>query len=431
MNYLYFFINILLVAFFCYKLRLIGRGYLSAPGIYLGLSVLPTFTLLFPSEYASFEGRAGIGDYSLSLILHTGFMGVGLFAAYFIFNNARLPKRKFVLGPDSVVNEYRFVFNSALLLSFGSLLSQILILGDIPILSVFQSGDVVDLTNARESGYKLQESPVVYLWHFSRMVFIPFVVIASFIRYKIRPSKRSLLLFLGVLLFGIVHNSLSGAVAPVAMLFLCIGVAYIYVLGRIRLSLVAPFVVLIFVFPFLVEYAYSEDGFLDTLFYFSYKVINRFSFETFDRTLSYFDYFPYVKDYQGGRTNGLFMLFTGNEYFNVQNYIFLERLESFREHLLHGSANAHFIGYMNADFGLLGVGVSCLFVGIIIGLLDIVASKNIEGPAGLALYVVMGFIFWKLMGSQPTSVLFSHGAILCCLLIWVQKRIRVKSLRRI
>ena len=429
MNYLYFFINILVVVFFCYKLKLIGRGFFSAPGIYLALSLLPTVSLVVPSFFNVVSGRAGIQDYMISIVLHSLLFCFGLFIAYFLFNSGRIPVRRFVFSCDQVVSERNLLALFCFLLAVVSLVSQILMLGDIPILSVFTSSDVADLTNAREAGYKLQGGVMVYLWHFSRMVFVPYLVVMSFCRWFLNPTRKSKILFLFVMVFAVVNNSLSGAVAPVAMLFLCIGVAYVYLLGRIRLSLVVPFVMAVFTFPFIVEYVYSEDGFWDSLLYFSLKVVNRFSFETFDRTLSYFDYFPYVKDYLGGRTNSLVLFFSGEKFFNVQNYIFLERLDSFRAHLLHGSANAHFIGYMNADFGLLGVAISCLLVGVVVGFIDVFSSKNIQGPSGLALYVVLGFILWKLMGSQPTAVFFSHGAVLCCILIWVQRRVVVRSSR--
>lgn len=417
MNFLFFFINLVILIFIIKSLRLMGRSYLTAPGIYLALSVLPTISLIIPGLYAQVESRAGIYDYMLSIVLHTLCVGLGLFLSYILCNKARIPRRMLLGNIQLKNNEAKWFLHLAVLLVLVSFFSQVITLNSIPILSVFRGDSVADLTMAREGGYKLEEGVILYLWHFSRMVFAPYLAVIFFIAYSQHKSKKNLFLLIIVLLLAAIHNSLSGAKAPVAMIFLCIFVAYYYMGGRLDIKHIFTFMVLLFLFPFLVEYAYSEESLVTSLAHFGLKVLERFSFETFDRTLSYFDAYPYYFDYLGGRTNNLFTLFSGQDYFNVQNQIFLIRLSDVKEHLLHGSANAHFIGYMNADFGIVGVGFSCLIIGFIIGTFDALSAKYISGPTGLALYSIMGFIFWKLMGSQPTSVIFSHGALLCLLFI--------------
>lgn len=417
MNFLVFFLNSAILLFFIRALNLMGPKSISVPGIYLALSALPTISLLVPGLFNQVEGRYGVNDYMLAIILHTLAVSIGVFLAYVMFNNSKTPKRVWVDRVRLDRDHSRWIFFGALFLVVASFISQVATLQSIPILSVLRGESVADLTMARESGYKLEGSPIVYLWHFSRMVFVPYLAVLLFIGYYQNRKTKRLLLFLSVLLLSIMHNSLSGAKAPVAMIFLCLAVAYYYMGGKIRVGSAAFAVGLIFLFPFLIEYSYSDDSFGASLIYFSLKIAERFSFETFDRTLSYFDAYPHYFDYLGGRTNKLFTLFSGQSYFNVQNQVFLMRLEDVKEHLLHGSANAHFIGYMNADFGLKGVAASCLIVGLIIGAFDVYATRYVSGPTGLACYSIMGFIFWKLMGSQPTTVLFSHGASLCLLMI--------------
>ena len=416
MNYLFFIANLAIVFFAIWKLNLIGWRHVSAPGFYFCLSVLPTISLVFlPDEFGA---RVGLGDYRAAILLHSLGIFIGLFFSYFLLCGGRTPNRQ-------ICNRTEFDFyglNRQLLgflffLVAVSFVSQILILPKIPMLEVFSDGGVAELTNAREQSYKLQGSAFVYLWHFSRMVLVPAIVVCFFVRWMVFRGRINLWVFLFVLIFGVVNNAMSGAKAPVALVFVCIFLSYIYIARSVSLFFVFLLFFGLFVFPFLVEYAYSERDFFDSVGYFFEKVLYRFSYETFDRTLSYFDIFPYSSAYLGGRTNGLFQLFTGQEYFNVQNYVFLSRLDVVREHLLHGSANAHFIGYMNADFGLLGVFFSCVAVGLVLGGVDVFASRRVSDPLTLALYVSMAYVFWKLMGSQPTTVFFSHGALLCLMLI--------------
>jgi oligosaccharide repeat unit polymerase len=416
MALLAFSINALLIIFFARILNLVGRRYISAPGMYILLSALPTITLILPAFNVLFYDRAGYYDYLVAIILHTLCTCVGVFVAYFIFNASKVPRRLFDFSLVSSNSNDRFSL-FILLVVVCLLVHQIFSLGSVPIMQIFLSEDVASLTNARESSYKLNEGIFVYFWHFSRMIFAPFLVVYFFSRYYLSKTHKNLLVFILVLVLCIINNSLSGAVAPVAMLFLCSGVMFYYLGGQVSLFKIFIGLIAIFSFPFYVEYTYSSMSFIDSLVYFCQKVLFRFSGETFDRTLSYFDIFPYESFYLGGRTNGLFTMFSGLDYFNVQNMVFLERLEEIKPHLINGSANAHYIGYMNADFGMLGVILGSFFVGLLIGVIDLICSRRIQTKVQLSIYIVMSFIFWKLMGSQPTTVLFSHGALLCMLMI--------------
>ena len=387
------------------------------PGIYLCLSFLPTLTLIFPPLLEQVSDRPGYLNYLIAILMHTFFICFGVVLSYFMFNNGKVPNRKYSAFNFKTVRSVLFLKNLIMIIALISFFHQILTLDSIPFLLIFK-GSVADLTMARESGYKLHGGLMVYIWHFSRMVFIPFLVSFYFLKLVDCKTKKNLLAFILVLAFGIVNNALSGAKAPVAMLFLILAILYFNQLGKIKIRVVIYSFLLIISFPFFVEYLFSDVGFIDSLGHFLEKFINRFSYETFDRTLSYFDIFPYREPFLGGRTNSLFTLFTGESYFNVQNYVFIFRLDSLKEHLLYGSANAHFIGYMNADFGITGVILSCLFIGLIIGTIDLFASSVMRDNISLSIYIIIGFIFWKLMGSQPTTVLFSHGAILAFIILF-------------
>src|SRR5690606_29483852 len=94
-----------------------------------------------------------------------------------------------------------------------------------------------------------------------------------------------------------------------------------------------------------------------------------------------------------------------------QNYVFIYRLNSPQDHLMSGSANAHYIRYMYADFGLVGVGVVSFLVGTIPGAFEGTYVRLLKIDIVYAMYVISITLFWKLMGTQPTTVLVSHGAI--------------------
>jgi oligosaccharide repeat unit polymerase len=417
MNFLIFAINIILLVFFIKQLGLVGSKYVSMPGIYMMLSALPTLTLVIPSFNNLVELRPGYDEYLISILLHTGFMGFGILLSYIMISGTKIPNRSYSLLHYLQSTKLDKVMVCILVFTILVFIHQILTLGSVPFFLVFAGVDVASLTMARETGYKLHGGLGVYVWHFSRMVFIPFLVSYYFVKYL--EKRTSSTLFITILLFGIVNNALSGAKAPVAMIFLIMAVTYFNLKGKVEVMRLLYAAIGILVFPFVIEFIYSDLNFFDALEHFLIKFVDRFSYETFDRTLSYFDIFPHQQEYLGGRTNSLFLLFTGNEYFNVQNFVFLERLDSLKDHLLYGSANAHFIGYMNADFGILGVMISSFIIGFIMGGMDSISSSVLNNKLLYPLYVIMGFIFWKLMGSQPTSVLFSHGAILSFIILFI------------
>ena len=401
---------------FCFFLNLIGRRHLSMPGIYIGLSLLPTLTLLVPGLVEQVEIRVGYIDYLIAILAHTFFICIGLALSYLMFNFGKIPKRNYSKFNFKSTNSTLKLKNIILFIAILSFFHQIFSLDSIPFLLIFK-GSVTDLTMARESGYKLHGGIAVYIWHFSRMVFIPFLVSFYFLKFLDNKTKKNAVLFIVVLVFGMLNNALSGAKAPVAMLFLILVIIHFNLVGKMKIKNIFYSFLLILSFPFFVEYLFSESGFIESLTSFLEKFVNRFTYETFDRTLFYFDLFPYQEPYLGGRTNSLFTTFTGLDYFNVQNFVFIFRLESIQEHLLYGYANAHFIGYMNSDFGIYGVAFSCFFIGLAIGFIDVYSSKVMFDNVTFSLYIIIGFIFWKLMGSQPTTVLFSHGAILAFLML--------------
>jgi oligosaccharide repeat unit polymerase len=416
-----FIVNLLIAMFFIKYLKLISFRFLSIPGLYYFATLVPTLSLVLIDPSANIEARVGINSYMLAILLHSFFTGVGMLFVYLFFNRGIIPNRK-IDDEYLAASNFNYTLLNTIVLGVvvAIFINQLLVLSKIPILEVFGSRNVESLTNARESGYKLQSSIMVYLWHFSRMVLVPFLVTVCFLRFYHFRSLKKFILFLLMLILGCVNNSLSGAKAPVAMLFLIVFISYIYMNPKFKLKYLLIAMLFVFLFPFILEYLYSDKPLLESLLYFGSKVLNRFSFEVFDRTLSYFDIFPAVHEYIGGGTNKLFLLVTGDTYFNVQNYVFLQRIDGeVKDHLLHGSANAHYIAYMYADFGNIGVAVASLSIGVIIAVLDLVFSKRINRPEYLALNVIVMFILWKLMGSQPTTVLFSHGVVLCLLMYFL------------
>lgn len=108
MLFIYFLINLVVFTFFVKKLRLIGRGFISLPGVYYFFSFLPVISLLFYNLMAVDMKRLGFYDYLNAITLHTTFVGLGVFFSYFIFNSKRVPSRELLYFSSSINKSTRF-----------------------------------------------------------------------------------------------------------------------------------------------------------------------------------------------------------------------------------------------------------------------------------------------------------------------------------
>lgn len=412
------------IAFTQLMTRFINLTQPSILGFYSIVFCFMAIGLLGFGESESFKDRVGYIDFLYALLLHIFFLLLPYIVCYSLnINNLKLSSNTFRHANIIRPKNEKLIFVALLFVFTLIFIHQLIFLPTLPIFLLFQNVTGEELALAREDSFKLNDSPFVYLWHFNRMIFAPLVTLSAYLIYanEIVSPRRWQAVFIIVTIFACINSSLSSALAPVAMIFLMIFLIRNYSLKKVSRQYTALMMVVVLAFPILVEFVFSDGDILASATNTALKVFNRFSIETFDRTLLYFDLFPYSQDYLGGSTNRLFTIFTGNEFYNVQNYAFLYYVENImgdqlREHLMYGSLNANFIGYMNADFGLMGVVISSAVMGIILTYFEMRMMKLEKNIFVLSLYIMLVIIFWKMMGTQPASILVGHGGILMLLL---------------
>lgn len=410
--------------------RLLSLRNITAAGFYLVMSLLPTFALVFPSVVAEHALRDGFWTYKYALILHSSAFLVGAAIVQYGLRSTKVSKNLTDITESRSEHRVVLVLISALVIS---LLHQLITLDTVPILVAFLSpGETATLTIHREASYKMSESLGVYFWHFMRQVgtlVLVCILVASVVVRGRRASKHLAGTGLVVAL-AVFHNSLSAAKAPVAILFLAVFFGFVLLGVKMRLRVVVGSILVTLSFPVMLEWLYSDTGFFSSAWHTYLKVFERFSLGVYDRTLAYFDVFVEPGAKLGGRTNSLFALITGQSHFNVQNFVFLERLDVIREHLVHGSLNAHFISYMYSDFGLVGVWLSSLVVGMVVSLGDVAYKRCPRSLLVVSIYAAYIVVVWKLMGSQPTSVFASHGGGVLLLCLFYLSRRGARQSRR-
>ena len=139
----------------------------------------------------------------------------------------------------------------------------------------------------------------------------------------------------------------------------------------------------------------------------------------------YFEIFPYKHFFLFGRSSQLFSWLYEDGTFPLANYVARIWWQAPKT---TGLANANFIGNFWADFGYIGVIISCFVVGIVIHLLYwklltvTEYSKNVIYTTCIAVMVpIFTFVFFS---SNFTTLFFTRGLILLILLLFVLEHIK-------
>jgi len=119
---------------------------------------------------------------------------------------------------------------------------------------------------------------------------------------------------------------------------------------------------------------------------------------------------PDIVPYLHGRTIGRLNWILGTESeVNIANYVFRYM---FPWRLDTGLSPAPFIGYLHADFGLVGVLVGGVLAGMILQGLQVVVTRRPKTVATLAAYAYFLWCGWKLNMESMTQSLLSGGIII-------------------
>ncbi len=123
----------------------------------------------------------------------------------------------------------------------------------------------------------------------------------------------------------------------------------------------------------------------------------------------YFEVFPRHVDYQYGGTlmKPLLKLFD-LPYFYIENYVYLYQ---FPNGIPTGHANAAFVSNLHADFGLIGVILGSLAVGMLMQGTQIHIARQRKGVLAVTMFAFMMYAFWVLNFGSITSVLGTNGVV--------------------
>jgi len=277
-------------------------------------------------------------------------------------------------------------------------------------------GAYSELVLLREEAFKLLDTPLRYPYFWLRVLIFPFLTILALGYYLWTKRRVWLMFFIVSLVVGTFYAGLSLAKWPVVVMFLMIFLfVYVYRQGHVSKGFAVLLLGLMLAFPVFVILIITSG--MDVELLGALRAISvRVFYRPAESIYYYFEIFPDSVDYLYGRSIGKLAWVMGWDYFNVPNYVYLYR---FPHRLSSGSANAGFIGGLNADFGIFGVLLGGLCVGILMQFIQVYLLRKKKTILNMSVYSFLVFAFFLLNFSSLPVVLLSNGVILALMLPWV------------
>ena len=271
-------------------------------------------------------------------------------------------------------------------------------------------GQAALLVGLREESLKLLDSPLVYVYDVLRRVGYPFLICVSFGWYFVSRQRRWLILFLVTAVVGLIYAALTIAKMPVAVIVLVGALCwYLHIGGRISVRAALIGFAAVFLFPVLVL-VQTLKGMGVGADIIAKGIFNRLFYVPAEILYNYFEVVPDIVPYLNGGTIGRLNWALGTESgVNIANYVFRYmfpyRVES-------GMAPAPFVGYLHADFGIVGVLAGGVLVGLILQTLQVIVTRRPKSVVTLATYAYLLWCGWKLNMESLTQSLLSGGIII-------------------
>jgi|GEM_PF-6117482 len=378
------------------------------------------YLIIFLSSIAIFFESDTSYDVSYFLMMAFGACGfpIGIICANILCKYSGKENRRYSLQSidfSSLDKKMKDIYPWIFAVSIGLIFLYMYEVKEIPIIYMLKGGkNAQEFALMRENSFKLLNSRFIYLYAWNRTVILPYLSMYSFAAMLIKEELRWRIWFFITLPVALFNASFSGAEAPIAEIFLLLFfILYIKKKGRLN--------ILYYVFGVAIVLSYSiilpmtiggEMNILSTVSSVYAKVLKRFSIDTAERLFNYVKIFS-IEGFLYGRGNRLTALLTGQDFFNIPNHVFVTLYPKL---LASGHANAPFVGYMYADFGLLGSLIGAIFMGITSQLFQIYFTRREKNIMNIVSYTFCINAFRKMLSTSLTTVLITHGPFILILL---------------
>jgi oligosaccharide repeat unit polymerase len=313
------------------------------------------------------------------------------------------------------------LYLAILVLGVLLIVANILETPQIPLLYLLRNpGEAIAAAVLREESFKLLNSPFLYAYAVFRSVVFPFLIMVALGRYWIRKNRFWRWLFWSSLICGVGYAALTIEKSPVATIVLLLFLFYyLFNGGKVGkfAAIAAP--VLFLSFPAMVILLAYEGGSETGGFGAVFQAIGTRLFYTPAQVLyAYFEIFPKAFPFQYGASSGKIAELMGLKALNIPNVVALYMNQG-TAGIESATANACFIGNLNADFGLPGVVIGGIIAGVCMQMVTIYFFRRPKTIVNIAAYAVCMWSFGLLVTSPLPTMLLSGGVTFAILLAWV------------
>jgi hypothetical protein len=286
----------------------------------------------------------------------------------------------------------------------------------LPIVEMFKDpGNFAALSLLREESFVDLNTRFVYVYSVLREALYPFLIATALGNYLCTRRRVWLLLFVTTLFAGLSYASVSIARGPVAtILMVLVGLWYLLRSTKISMRHVAISAVLMLSFPAFVT-VWMRDT--DLPVFEALKIIGvRLFYLPAYVAYVYFEVVPKEVPFLHGATIEKLSLLLGTQPFDMTRYVLSTIYPSAPE---SASAGGAFVADFYANFGVPGVLVGGVLLGLILQGIQIAILRRRKTSVSLAVLAFMFYAFWMTTSRALPTVLMSTGVVFVLLFWWL------------
>lgn len=271
----------------------------------------------------------------------------------------------------------------------------------------------------RASAYKTLGEAYTQPMNLVRLTLVPYLIIVATLQ-RFAAKKMSLGAWLAILAGGLAYNAYAGALYPVLALFVLVLLTN-WVTGDLRTFRVVGCILAgVLILGFSGSVVMPQEVPIATATWTeSIRLVERLFVDTPVLLGDYVEYTRTRGGFLGGAAHRPLALVLGKEHVNVANLVFVWRHPDGFE---LGNASVPFVGYLWADFGLSGVAVGALVLGVVLALAHIAVVRSAPSMVMLATYIMVTWCGYATTASSITTGLLSKGLVPALALGWLLSR---------
>lgn len=264
---------------------------------------------------------------------------------------------------------------------------------------------------------------------FFMLLFIPVLSYLTFAYSLVTKEKRWIILFGILFISSILAKTYNFAKSPLAFYMFVLIIIYIYIKGSIKLKVFIPMVAGLLA---LIVLMYSAGGRLDEIFNLYQGPLSRIVYTQAATLILHFDLFTSGLTFIGGRSLSptILMILGKDPNSHVRSgKVVMDFYGS--THVFAGTAgvmNALFIGEAFANYGLKGVALSSIYIGLLFGAIFVVFMKVKKDVINVTLFAVLTSNLAIATQGGFTDFIYSSGTLsIIALLLFIKYASKIYS----